>query len=77
MAKNLPAEVSAKLQLSESLAVGAIYDAEFNGFVHRCEPGFAICVPTGALMLISFRISWQSRMSATSRKQCVHKRHRK
>jgi hypothetical protein len=54
MAKNLPAEVSAKLQLSESLAVGAIYDAEFNGFVHRCEPGFAICVPTGALMLISF-----------------------
>jgi Peptidase family M48 len=53
MVQHLPAEESAKLQLSDSLAVGAIHDAEFNGFVHRCEPGFAICVPTGALMLIS------------------------
>jgi hypothetical protein len=54
MVKKLPAGESAKLQLSESLAVGAIHDAEYNGFVRRCENGFAICVPTGALMLLSF-----------------------
>jgi hypothetical protein len=54
MVKNLPAEESVKLKISESLAVGAIHDSEYNGFVHRCENGFAICIPTGALMLISF-----------------------
>ncbi|UGY17988.1 hypothetical protein HAP48_0011455 [Bradyrhizobium septentrionale] len=54
LVKNLPADVSTKLQLSDLLAVGAVHDAEFNGFVEDCKPGHAICVPNGALMLVSF-----------------------
>ncbi|WMT76278.1 hypothetical protein [Bradyrhizobium sp. Ash2021] len=54
LAKNFPADVSTKLQLSDLLAVGAVHDAEFNGFVEDCRPGHAICVPNGALMLMSF-----------------------
>jgi hypothetical protein len=52
LVKCLPAEERAKLQPSELLAIGAIHDAEYNGFVKRCEPGFAICISNGALMLI-------------------------
>src|SRR3954447_4342846 len=44
MVKSLPAEERAMLQPSEALVVGAVYDAEFNGYVKRCEPGFAICI---------------------------------
>jgi hypothetical protein len=50
----LPAEERAKLKPSELLVVGAINDAEYNGFVQHCKPGFAICISTGALMLIYF-----------------------
>jgi hypothetical protein len=54
MVTSLPAEERAMLQPSDALIVGAVYDAEFNGYVKRCEPGFAVCISTGALMLISF-----------------------
>jgi hypothetical protein len=42
MVAGLPAEERAMLQPSDTLVVGAVYDAEFNGYVERCEPGFAI-----------------------------------
>jgi hypothetical protein len=52
--KCLPAEEREKLKPSELLVVGAVNDAEYNGFVQDCKPGFAICISTGALLLMSF-----------------------
>ena len=48
MVAGLPAEERAMLQPSDTLVVGAVYDAEFNGYVERCEQGFAVRISTGA-----------------------------
>ena len=54
MLRVLPGELKSELAISETLAVGSISDAEFNGYVYKIGEGHAIVVPTGALMLVSF-----------------------
>lgn len=52
--KTLPQAYKERLGSRGVLSVGSVNDAEFNGYVRKCDDGCAIIVPNGALMLISF-----------------------
>ena len=68
LAAELPGELKEKFALSDLLAVGAVYDSDFNGEVVRLSLplgiGYAVILPAGLFMLLSFAAELQMMSAA-------------
>ncbi|WFU61267.1 hypothetical protein [Bradyrhizobium brasilense] len=68
LASELPSELREQFALSDRFAVGAVYDSDFNGEVLRLSLregiGYAVILPAGLFMLLSFAAELQMMAAA-------------